>query len=91
MDYNSKELFLAFLRREEKIKNLIDEGFSITNQELDICDFTKGEFLTEICWHVANNMEGGIPLDVIHSWVRRNFTDYINNFYNNLTEDCYNN
>ena len=90
MDYNSKKLYLAFLRREEKIKNLIDEGFSIAIQELDICNFTKGEFLTEISWYVANNMEGGIPLDIIHSWVRRNFTGYINKLYYDILKDCVN-
>ena len=90
MNYTSEELYLAFLRRKQKIKHFINDGFSISIEELDICDYTKGEFLTEISWHVANNMEGSIPLDVIHSWVRRNFTDYINNFYDNLIEDCVN-
>jgi len=87
MDYNSKELYLAFLRRKEKIKNLIDEVISNID-ESDICDYTKGEFLTEVCWQVSDSFDEEIKEDIIHSWIRRNFTGYINKLYYDILKDC---
>lgn len=88
MDYNSKELYLAFLRREEKIKNLIDEVVSIAKEESDTCNYTKAEFLTEVCWQVSDSFGEKIKEDIIHSWVRRNFTGYINELYYDILKDC---
>lgn len=88
MDYNSKELYLAFLRREEKIKNLIDEVVSIAKEESDTCNYTKGEFLTEVCWQVSDSFGEKIKEDIIHSWVRRNFRGYINKLYYDILRNC---
>ena len=88
MNYTSEELYLAFLRRKQKIKHFIDDGFSISDEELDICDYTKGEFLTEVCWQVSDSFGEKIKTDIIHSWVRRNFRGYINKLYYDILKDC---
>ena len=87
MDYNSKKLYLAFLRREEKIKNLIDEVLSNID-ESDICNNTSKKFLTEVCWQVSDYFDEEIKEDIIHSWVRENFTTYISHFYFRMLKDC---
>jgi hypothetical protein len=91
MDYNSKELYLAFSRRKEIIKDLINQGIDEIKEESDICDWTKEEFITEVCWQVSDNFEEEINTDIIHSWVRRNFIGYINKSYYDLIKDCNNN
>lgn len=88
MNHNSEELYLAFLRRKQKIKNLIDHGCFLVEERSNICHFTKQVFLTDISWHVSYNFDEKINPNIIHSWVIRNFTDYINDSFDNLTEDC---
>jgi len=87
---------IVFLRRKEIIKDLIDNGIEvIRNDTDDICDYTFTEFLTEVTWQVSDNsdelgIEHGTKVDLIHSWVRNNFSQYIKDEYLKLidSEGC---
>jgi len=87
---------ISFLRRREAIIDLIDNGIDVIRNDTDVCDYTFSEFLTEVCWQVSDNSDKmGIELnsnkiDLIHSWVRRNFSQYIKDEYLKLidSEGC---
>ena len=87
---------MAFLRRKEIIKDLIDNGIEVIRDDTDVCDYAFSEFLTEVCWQVSDNSdELGIELtntkiDLIHRWVRNNFSQYIKDEYLELidSEGC---
>ena len=87
---------MSFLRRKETIKGLIDNGIQVISDDADLCDYTFSGFLTEVCWQVSNNSdEMGIELnaknrDLIHRWVRNNFSQYIKDEYLKLidSEGC---
>ena len=86
---------IAFLRRKEAIIDLIDNGIEVIRNDTDVCDYTFSEFLTEVCWQVSDNSdEMGIELntkiDLIHRWVRNNFSQYIKDEYLELidSEGC---
>ena len=87
---------MAFLRRKEIIKDLIDVGIEVIRDNDDVCDYTFSEFLTEVSWQVSDNSdELGIEsnntnIPLIHSWVRRNFSQYIKDEYLKLidSEGC---
>jgi len=75
---------IEFIRRYEKIKELIDEGIDVLSQETDICDYDFFGFLEEICWQVSDKMEHlNLPTDTVgmienvHNWVKGNFDTYI--------------
>jgi hypothetical protein len=86
----------TFLRRKKTIKNLIDNGIEVLRDDTDICDYVFSEFLTEVCWQVSDNSDVmGIELnsnkiDLIHRWVRNNFSQYIKDEYLELidSEGC---
>jgi hypothetical protein len=88
----------SFLRRKKTIKDLIDNGIEVLRNDTDICDYTFTEFLIEVCWQVSDNSdEMGIELisnkiDLIHRWVRNNFSQYIKDEYLELvdSEGCNN-
>ena len=87
---------IAFLRRKEAIIDLIDNGIEVIRNDTDVCDYTFSEFITEVCWQVSDNSdEMGIELnsnkiDLIHRWVRNNFSQYIKDEYLELidSEGC---
>ena len=86
---------IVFLRRKEAIKDLIDNGIEVIRNDTDVCDYAFSEFLTEVCWQVSDNSdEMGIELntkiDLIHRWVRNNFSQYIKDEYLELldSEGC---
>jgi hypothetical protein len=87
---------MAFLRRKEIIKDLIDNGIEVIRDDTGVCDYVFSEFLTEVCWQVSDNSdELGIELtnnkiDLIHRWVRNNFSQYIKDEYLELldSEGC---
>jgi hypothetical protein len=75
---------IEFIRRYEKIKELIDEGIDVLSQETDICDYDFFGFLNEICWQVSDKMEHlNLPtntvgmIENVHKWVKDNFDTYI--------------
>jgi len=87
---------MGFLRRREIIIDLIDNGIEVLRNDTDICDYTFTEFLIEVCWQVSDNSDVmGIELnsnkiDLIHRWVRNNFSQYIKDEYLKLidSEGC---
>jgi hypothetical protein len=87
---------ISFLRRKETIKDLIDNGIQTIRDDGNICDYIFSEFLSEVCWQVSDNSdEMGIELitnkiDLIHNWVRNNFSRYIKDEYLELlvSEGC---
>ncbi len=87
---------ISFLRRKETIKDLIDNGIQVIRDDADLCDYTFSEFLTEVSWQVSDNSDVmGIELnsnkiDLIHRWVRNNFSQYIKDEYLELidSEGC---
>ncbi len=89
---------MGFLRRREIIIDLIDNGIEVLRNDIDICDYTFTEFLIEVCWQVSDNSdEMGIELtsnkiDLMHGWVRNNFSQYIKDEYLELvdSEGCNN-
>jgi hypothetical protein len=75
---------IEFIRRYEKIKDLVDEGIDVLSQETDICDYDFFGFLNEICWQVSDKLEHlNLPTDTVgmienvHKWVKGNFDTYI--------------
>jgi len=78
------------LRRHNQIKDLVDLGIRTINRYSDVCDFTPGEFLKEVCWQVSDEMGDSIPIDELHMWVNVNFGDEINKQFNDLiiSEGC---
>jgi hypothetical protein len=87
----------TFLRRKKTIKDLIDNGIEVLRNDTDICDYTFSDFLTEVCWQVSDNSDVmGIYLDLqnqedlIHRWVRNNFSQHIKDEYLELidSEGC---
>ena len=86
----------TFLRRKKTIKDLIDNGIEVLRNDADLCDYTFTEFLTEVTWQVSDNSDVmGIELnsnkiDLIHRWVRNNFSQYIKDEYLELidSEGC---
>ena len=86
---------MAFLRRKEAIKDLIDNGIEVILDNDGLCDYTFFEFLTEVCWQVSDNsdemgIDNNTNIPLIHSWVRRNFSQYIKDEYLKLidSEGC---
>ena len=67
----------SLLRRHSQIKDLVDLGIRTISRYSDICDFTTGEFLGEVCWQVSDEMGDSIPIDEIHIWVKDNFGDLV--------------
>ena len=78
------------LRRHSQIKDLVDLGIRTINRYSDICDFTRGEFLGEVCWQVSDEMGDSIPIEELHMWVKDNFGDEIKKRFNDLiiSEGC---
>lgn len=89
---NNKTQDISFLRRREAIIDLIDNGIEVIRNDTDVCDYTFSEFLTEVSWQVSDNSdEMGIELnsnkiDLIHRWVRNNFSQYIKDEYLKLID-----
>jgi hypothetical protein len=83
---------MAFLRRKETIKDLIDNGIRVIRNDTDVCDYTFSEFLTEVCWQVSDNSDelGIANIPLVHRWVRNNFSLYIKGEYLELldSEGC---
>ena len=78
------ETQLSLIRRISKLKELVDEGIDVLNQEEDLCDYTYSDFIQEVCWQVSDKMEElGMDtesvgsIDIVHKWVVNNFNQYI--------------
>ena len=74
---------------------MIDNGIQTIRNDSDVCDYTFSEFLTEVCWQVSDNsdemgIEHSTEIDLIHRWVRNNFSQYIKDEYLELldSEGC---
>ena len=89
---------IEFIRRYKKIKELVENGIDVLNQDADLCDYTFSEFLTEICWQVSDNMdelnmdtETVGSIEKVHRWVRNNFNSYIREEFDKLIQlNCVN-
>ena len=75
---------IEFIRRYEKIKELIDEGIDVISNDEDFCGFNSSAFIEEVCWQVSDKMEHlNLPTDTVgmienvHNWVKDNFDTYI--------------
>ena len=75
----------SFLRRYSQIMNLIDLGIKEIRMG-DICEYTYGDFLAEVCWQVSDNMDDSIPIANIHSFIIINLNDYIRNKFDEYIE-----
>ena len=86
------------IRRYGKLKELVENGIDVLNQDADLCDYTFSEFLTEICWQVSDNMdelnmdtEALGSVEKVHRWVRNNFNSYIREEFDKLIQlNCVN-
>jgi len=68
---------LELVRRYEKLIELVNNGIDVLNQSVDLCDFTFGDFIEEVCWQVSDNMdelnlstEEVGTIEKVHQWVR---------------------
>jgi hypothetical protein len=75
---------IEFIRRYEKIKELIDEGIDVISNDEDFCGFNSSAFIEEVCWQVSDKMEHlNLPtntvgmIENVHKWVKDNFDTYI--------------
>ena len=82
------------IRRYGKLKEMVENGIDVLNQEADLCDYTFSEFLTEVCWQVSDNIDvfnldpqtvGSI--DKVHRWVRNYFGLFIREEFDRIIED----
>lgn len=78
------ETQLSLIRRISKLKELVEEGIDVLDQQEDLCDYTYSDFIQEVCWQVSDNMdelgmdtESFNSIDIIHKWVVDNFNQYI--------------
>lgn len=85
------ETQLSLVRRFSKLKELVEEGIDVLDQDADLCDYTYSDFLQEVCWQVSDKMEelsvntesiGSIEL--IHKWVIDNFNEFIRKEFDRL-------
>jgi len=86
MKYLITESQYGFLRRYNQIKNLVDRGIETLRNDVDICDYTFTEFLTEVSWQVSDNMDENTPIGTTHKWVWDNFKDEIRPKFDELIE-----
>ena len=57
---------IEFIRRYEKIKELIDEGIDVISNDEDFCGFNSSAFIEEVCWQVSDKMEHlNLPTDTV--------------------------
>lgn len=82
------------IRRYNKLKEMVENGIDVLNQEADLCDYTFSEFLTEVCWQVSDNMdEFGLEpqivgtIDKVHRWVRNYFGLFIREEFDRIIQD----
>ena len=82
------------IRRYDKLKEMVENGIDVLNQEADLCDYTFSEFLTEVCWQVSDNMdEFGLEpqfvgtIDKVHRWVRNYFGLFIREEFDRIIQD----
>ncbi len=68
---------LELVRRYEKLIVLVNNGIDVLNQSEDLCDYTYGDFIEEVCWQVSDNMdelnlstEEVGAIEKVHQWVR---------------------
>lgn len=88
------ETQLSLIRRISKLKELVDEGIDVLNQEEDLCNYTYSDFLTEVCWQVSDNMdelgmdtESVGSIEITHKWVVDNFNQYIRERFDEIIID----
>jgi hypothetical protein len=87
---------IAYLRRKEIIKDLIDNRIEVIRDNDNVCNYAFSEFLTEVSWQVSDNSHklgiesNNTNIPLIHKWVRRNFSQYIEDKYLELidSEGC---
>jgi hypothetical protein len=88
---------VEFIRRYGTLKELVDNGIDVIDQNGDLCDYTLSEFLTEVCWQVSDHMdelnmdnETLGTIEKVHRWVRNNFGEHITKEFNILivTHNC---
>lgn len=90
---------VEFIRRYKKIKELVDNGIDVIQQEVnwgdeDMCGYTYSEFIEEVCWQVSDKMED-LNMDTetvgtiekIHKWVTDNFDEYIRKEFDRLIDE----
>ena len=90
---------VEFIRRYKKIKDLVDNGIDVIQQEVnwgdeDMCGYTYSEFIEEVCWQVSDKMED-LNMDTetvgtiekIHKWVRDNFGQHIREEFDRLIDE----
>jgi hypothetical protein len=90
---------IEFIRRYKKIKELVDNGIDVIQQEVnwgdeDMCGYTYSEFIEEVCWQVSDKMED-LNMDTetvgtiekIHKWVRDNFGQHIREEFDRLIDE----
>lgn len=84
---------IEFIRRYKKIKELVDEGIDTLNQQVDLCDYTSSDFLTEVCWQVSDHGDelfmsrNRDEIDIIHKWIHNNFDEYIRKEFDRVIDD----
>ena len=67
---------------------MIDEGIKYLIEEMDVCEWTLDEFVTEVCWMASdswrelNLFNTDDPIHTIHDWVGEHFYDYLSNKLN---------
>ena len=88
---------IEFIRRYEKIKELIDEGIDVISNDEDFCGFNSSAFIEEVCWQVSDKMEHlNLPTDTVgmienvHKWVTDNFDEYIRKEFDRVIVDNHN-
>lgn len=83
---------LDLIRRYNQLKELVDEGIDVLNNQDDVCDYTLGEFVEEVCWQVSDNKKflNMDDINKIHEWVKDNFYIHIKDEFNKITKehDC---
>lgn len=85
---------VEFIRRYKKIKELVDEGIDVLSNDEDMCGYTYGGFIEEVCWQVSDKMEYlNLPTDTVgmidnvHNWVRDNFSEHIRKEFDRIIND----
>jgi hypothetical protein len=85
---------IEFVRRYKKIKELVDEGIDVLSNDEDVCGYTYGNFIEEVCWQVSDKMEYlNLPTDTVgmidnvHKWVRNNFSEHIRKEFDRIIND----
>ena len=97
MKYIITENQFTFARRHNLIKGIIDYGIKFIDEGGDICNWTLGEFVEQLCWVVSDHHNDlnidmdKVSISKIHEWVGENFYDYMKQEFKRLggKHNCY--